>query len=129
MTNASTARDILIEDVMTMTATRNAQTITEGTGMSGTTPRNMTDAETTDAKGTETSDGIKREDSPVEKNAEKQQGIATQHRYRITGKSKTIVGYYPPPKPETKENQVTTTKCIVTIAGKRGTTVVNAQSR
>ena len=92
MTNASTARDILIEDVMTMTATRNAQTITEGTGMSGTTPRNMTDAETTDAKGTETSDGIKSEDSSAEKNAEKQQGIATQHRHRITGKPKTTAG-------------------------------------
>ena len=112
-----------------MTAMTNAEMTIAGTGMSETTPRNMTDAETIDAKGTETSDGIKREDFSEEKNAGKQQGIATRHRHRITGKPKTTAGLYPPPKPETEQNQVTITKCIVTIARKRGTTVINAQSR
>ena len=75
-----------------MTATKNAEMTTEGTGMSEMTPRNMTDAETIDAKGTETSDGIKSEDFSAEKNAEKQQEIATQHRHQITGKPKTTAG-------------------------------------
>ena len=75
-----------------MTATKNAEMTIAGTGMSETTPRNMTDVETTDAKGTETSDGIKSEDFSEERNTEKQQGIATQHRHRITGKPKTTVG-------------------------------------
>ena len=112
-----------------MTATTNVEMTITGTGMSGTTPRTMTDAETINARGTETSDGIKSEDFSEEKNAGKQQGMATRHRHRITGKTKTTVGLYPPPKPETEQNQVTITKCIVITAGKRGITVINAQAK
>ena len=91
-TNASATIDTLIDDVTTMTATKNAETTTEGTSMSERTLRNMTDAETIGAKGTETSNGIKREDFSAWKNAEKQQEMATQHWHRITGKPTTTAG-------------------------------------
>ena len=63
------ATGILIDDAITMTAMTNAEMTIAGTGMSETTPRTMTDAETIDARGTETSDGIKSEDFSEEKNA------------------------------------------------------------
>ena len=112
-----------------MTATTNAEMTIAGTGMSETTPRTMTGAETIDARGTETSEGTKSEDFSEEKNAGKQQGMATRHRHRTTGKTKTTAGVYPPPKPGTEQNLVTITRCIVTTAGKRGITAINAQAR
>ena len=123
------ATDTLTDDAITMTAMTNAEMTIAGTGMSETTPRTMTDAETIDARGTETSEGTKSEDFSEEKNAGKQQGIPTRHWHRTTGKTKTTAGLYPPPKLETEQNQVTITKCIVTTAGKRGITAINAQAR
>ena len=66
-TNVNAATDILIDDTITMTATTNVEMTITGTGMSGTTPRTMTDAETINARGTETSDGIKSEDFSTER--------------------------------------------------------------
>ena len=111
------ATDMLIDDAITMTATTNAEMTIAGTGMNERTPRTMTDAETIDARGTETSEGTKSDDFSEEKNAGKQQGIATRHWHRITGKTKTTAGLYPPPKPETKENQVITKKLLLLERG------------
>ena len=75
-----------------MIATRNAGTAIAGTGMNEMTPRNMTDVETIDVKGTVISSGIRSEGFSVEKSVERQQGITTQHQHQITGKQKTTTG-------------------------------------
>ena len=73
MSNVNAATDIRIDDAITMTAKTNTKMTIAGTGMSGTTSRTMTDAETIYARGTETFDGIKSEDFSEEKNIGKQQ--------------------------------------------------------
>ena len=69
--------DILIDDAITMTGMTNAEITIPGTGMTETNPRSMTNVETRDAMGTETSDEIKSEDFYKERNAGKQQGMTT----------------------------------------------------
>ena len=71
-TNVNAATDILIDDAITMTATKNTEMTIAGTDMTETTPRSMTDAETIDTKETGTSDEIKSEDFSAWKNAGKQ---------------------------------------------------------
>ena len=91
-TNASAAIDTLIDDVMTMIATKNARTVIARTGMNEMTPRNMTDVETIDVKGTVISGRIRSEGFSAEKSAGRQQEITTQRRHRRTEKQKKTVG-------------------------------------
>ena len=68
-TNASAATNTLICDVTTMIATKNTGTAIAGTGTNEMPPRNMTDVETIDVKGTAISGAIRSEGFSAEKSA------------------------------------------------------------
>ena len=75
-----------------MIATKNAGTAIAGTCMNERIPRNMTEVETIDIKGTVISGGIRSEGFFTEKSTVRLQGKTTQHRYQTTGKQKTTAG-------------------------------------
>ena len=84
-TYVSSAIDTLTDNVMTMTARKDA-----GTDMKEIIHQSMTGKGMTGVKETEISDGIKSEDFSVEKSVGRQQEITTQRRLRKTKNQKKL---------------------------------------